>query len=229
MKPKNFALATLLIAIVALGIWWLMRPSAITAEKTAEAPKPVATEAKIQPPKFPPATPGSAEASTTSDAPKEDVSAELREMDTAVRLMPPVVQSTAYPPPTSSNPQADLKTALLDIAHLIRTGGDPEAFLEKYTSPDELGPEKIQQIRADIQRRVDMGAQGPFMQRLFQQTTEDMAREYESLENQIPTYNDTGDVATYTYTKNYQYSAPAQITRTFVKINGKWYYKENTP
>jgi len=73
MKPKNFVLVTLLVVLVLVGIWWLLKPTAASEEKTAQAPtpakadapKPVAQIAQVELPKLPPVA---AKGDPTSDA-----------------------------------------------------------------------------------------------------------------------------------------------------------------
>jgi hypothetical protein len=208
MKPKNFILIALIVAIMCVVIWRFMRPTVATPEKMtvvpipakADAPKQVSSQT-IAPPVAPPAPKsGAAPVATT--------------------------QSIVTPPPDPNvDPQADLKTAVLDIARLLRDGGDTGAFLETYTPPDELTPQRIQEIQMGMQRRADMAAQDPFFKQVSQDMVEMYAKAYESLENQTPTYNDAGDEATYMLIFVYRDGSSDQSSKTFVKINGKWYLK----
>ncbi len=62
MKPKNFVLAFLLVAMLAVCIWWLMKRAVASQEKNAQlpppikadAPMPVAKAAQVELPKLPP-------------------------------------------------------------------------------------------------------------------------------------------------------------------------------
>ena len=151
-----------------------------------------------------------------------------------VKVAPPIMPPVPTPKSTSSattpaaepaDPQANLKTAVLDIGRLIRDGGDPEAFREAYTPPNELTAELIEKIRRGIQRRVDMGFENPIFPKINQEVVNEIAGDYESLENQTPTYNDAGNEATYTWTHYFPDGATYERSKTFVKINGKWYMK----
>jgi hypothetical protein len=203
LKPKNFILTALAIVILGVGLWWFCRTPASIPEKTAKlapaaaarVPEPI-TPSKVAPPVVPPApTPANATNPANAQAAKP------------------------------ADPQTDLKTAVLDIGRLIRDGGDPEAFRETYTAPDELTAQLVEKIHLGMQRRADLAIQNPFFARINQEVVKDMARDYESLENLTPAYNAAGNEATYAWTHYYQDGATSERSRTFVKINGKWYLK----
>jgi hypothetical protein len=205
MKPKRFILVALAVVIVGFGIWWFTMPSAAVPVNTAAAPMP----AKAEGPK--PIAPPTVAAPIAAPAPNPVASQPL----------------PASAPDPSGDPQTDLKIAVLDIARLIRDGGDPGAILETYTPPDKLTPQRIQEIQMGIQHRADMGTQDPGFKQFTQELTEIYAKAYESLENQTPTYNDAGDEATYMLTFVYPDGYSNQSSKTFVKINGKWYLKSD--
>jgi hypothetical protein len=213
MKPKNFTLVAITVAIVCIGLWWFTRPRAVIPEKTAQAFD---------------ASKANAPALSKVEAPRPIVPSNI-----APPIAPPAPKSGSAPIAATApsipkaDPQADLKTAVLDIARLIRDGGDPEAFLVTYTPPDKLDPQRIQEIQMGMQNRTDMGVKDPFMRRMTQDLTELYAKGYESLENQTPTYNDAGDEATYMLTFVYPDGYSNQSSKTFVKINGKWYLKSD--
>jgi len=201
MKSKHFILIVLVIALVGEGLWWFMRPKAAAPEKTAEATVP----AKVEAPK--PLAPPVIAPAVATPATKAEAT--------------PVVEA---PPPNPNDPQADLKTAIPDIARLEATG-DTEGVYEKYTPPDELDPKIIQRLRMVQQQTANVAAGNPQLQLQLQQIWNKAARAYEALENQTPTYNEAGDEATYMYSASELTGTTGSRPVTFVKINGKWYEK----
>jgi len=192
----------LIVALLCEGIWWFMRPKIAAPEKTAEAPIPakvsVTAPIKIEAPK--PVAPST---------PKPDAA--------------PVADTP--PPDVDADPQADLKTAIPDIARLKRSG-DFLTIYENYTPPDKLNPQTIQTDRIMAKRIADGAANDPRLKQITQRQNESVARAYEALESQAPTYNETGDEATYMYLAPPELvSGSVPYPMTFVKINGKWYIK----
>lgn len=206
MKRKNFTLLVLAVTIACLVIWWFTRPPVAILEKTVAVPLPAKADAPkyvapptIAPPVVPPAPkPGTAPVAAT--------------------------QTTASFSPESADPQTDLKTAIPDIARLLRSG-DTLGFRQTYTPPDELaqlGPQYIQKLQA-LQAQA---AQDPDLQQELQKISEGAAEAWEAVEDQTPTFDAVGDEATYLYMLPGVGDAPgAQVPRVFVKIDGKWYLK----
>jgi hypothetical protein len=203
MKRKNFIGIALLVALVGIGVWWMMRLA-------AEAPAKTAGMA---------AQPGSPRmgGTPTTTAPVNSGIAPPSPNPVASLPLP------TSAPDTSGDPQADLKTAIPDIARLWKAG-DLVTFYEKYTPPDLLDPVYIQEMKDGMQKDVRALAQDPQAQLSFQESNEENAKTYENLEFQTPTLNATGDKATYIYTMPGFNGAPArQMRMVFIKINGKWY------
>jgi len=203
MKPKNFILIALLFAIIGAGLWWFMRPTEAPSVKTAlvstpaknDLPKTVTLPTQVELPKTP-----------------------------AVPAKTGTAAASAEPADPNDDPQADLKTAIPDIARLERTG-DLLGLYEIYTLPDKLYPMIIQRIRAVQQQTAIDAAGDPRLQQQLEQIREGAARTYEALETQTPTYNETGDEATYMYSAYELTHSAGYGPKTFIKINGKWYIK----
>jgi hypothetical protein len=156
-------------------------------------------------------------------------------------LAPPVQSKTeaASAPPNSANagpdptdPQANLKTALQDIARLTRAEQLVEEY-QTYTPPDEIDPAMVQQLQYEQQHDGDMTPPDPTNyhgppteedKQFWAQLNDAVAHSYEELESQTPTYNATGDKATYQYTRPPIFGThEGPIPLDFVKIDGKWY------
>jgi hypothetical protein len=209
MKPKNptWVIVALVIAIFGIGFWLYPRPAPLQV-KTSVLTTPPTVSKYVAPPTI--------AAPIIPPAPKP-VTAPIADT-------PPV----ANPAPDSADPQADLKTAIPDIARLLRAG-DTVGFRQTYTPPDELaqlGPQYIQQLQARVQQRQAQAAQDPDLQQELQKINEGAAEAWEAIEDQTPTFNAAGDEATYQYMLPGVGDAPgAQVPRVFVKIDGKWYLK----
>ncbi len=208
MKPKNFILVTVIVAvvIVCLGIWWGTWPTVAAPERTAEAP-----------------TLGKADATPKHVAPQT----------IAPPVVPPMPKPDAVPvaaTPTlaaEADPQADLKTSLADVARLHRAGNQAEAY-RIYAPPDKFEPVLYQAMQDDDERSAQISE----MQQSVQQLRDTIARSWEALEYQTPTFNDTGNEATYlkqgiipSTDGGFAVGGNADPV-TFIKINGKWYLKD---
>jgi len=207
MKPKNFILIILLVAIIGIGIWWFARPTMAVPEKIVETLK--SAKADVQPVMSPTIT-LSIVSPVAPITPKPDGA--------------PVAakQLIATPPPDPNTASiAELKTAFADMGRLIRDG-DMVQFYETYRLPGEFSPEDKQKEQ-EIQDRNKI-VQDP-QNKIIQ---EEFAEAMEALAEQTPTFNDAGDEATYLYTAP---TLPGQQVPdtlhpvTFVKNNGKWYIK----
>ncbi len=190
MKPKNFILITLVVILVCFVVGWFMRLTA--PEKTADA-----------------------SAQSKSEAPNAVApSAQI------VKPLAPPVQyktETANPPAKSTDPQADLKTAIPDIARLL-LAGDLATYQKTYTPPDRLDFDTLQAIQ-DAQNHLDIDLS-------FQQYIAVEAQRFVAIETQTPKYNDAGDEATFTFPETMYPDVDGPLDEQpiyFVKINGKWY------
>ncbi len=211
MKPKNFILAVLLVVIVAIGVWWFMRSATTVTEKTADA----SALSKVG------ASNGVASPQIAKPL-SSTVQAKTETANTSV--------TAADATPDAADPQADLKTALPDIARLLRSG-DWLVVDQTYTPPYKLTPEVMQEFldAKQIEQASLVGLAPDLQQTILrgrQQIQEEAAQDIEDLESQTPTYNDAGDEATYLYTARVM-GKPADHPerKTFIKINGKWYIK----
>jgi len=136
----------------------------------------------------------------------------------------------------NTDPQAELNTAIYDIARLIRAG-DKETILKTYNPPDRaLNPQALQQEEYALKQMKNIMAkspQGPQIKQGYQQLNDAKAQHYEDLELQTPTFDAAGDEATYALTVDMIALGPSnQPLRSqelepviFIKINGKWYLK----
>jgi hypothetical protein len=195
------------IAVGCLGLWCSTRPAVAAAETTADDPKQLVPSI-IAPP-----------------------------------IAPPVPKSDSAPAATvktvsGADPQTDLKTVIPDLVRLVRSG-DTLAEMQTYTQPaiwTKMGPEYIQKYKEIIQPKLDAAARDPEMERRRRMVSEPVARSYEALEKQTPTFNAKGDEATYILTMpavtdlvNGTYTGTntgPKVPLVFVKINGKWYFKQ---
>jgi hypothetical protein len=208
MKPQNIVIAVILIAAIAAG-------ACAPAEKVADAPKadtpaPAATTPPAPAVKPTPPTPTPAPA-------------------VAKPAMAPVSAPAPAPAPaadtgtaSTGNPQADLSTAIPDVARLMRAG-DFAMLTKTYMPPDKyasMTPQQQQQMAM-----MAAMAQSPEAKPMF----DALADSFASLKDQTPTYNDAKDEATYMLAPPAGMAPPNTPPQpvTFVKINGQWYMKDN--
>jgi hypothetical protein len=201
MKSKNFTLIVLIAVIVGVVLWWFTLQPAATPGKSVEVPTPVKT-----------------------DGPKMAAQVAQVELPLAPAVQPEAETAQAAPiaaAPIAADPQADLKTALPDMARLLRHGGMLELEMA-YFQPAVLAamdPQMVQQM----QMRVANTPPEP-----VSPIYEARAKIYESLANQTPIFNATGDMATYTvvpamFTSDNVNENNLPTTIMMVKVNGKWY------
>jgi len=201
MKAKKLALVVLILAIVGVGLWWLMQPTVATPEKTAQVLTP-----------------------TKADAPKQvapPVQVELPKTS----AVPANADATSPTVDASADPQADLKTAIPNIVNLLRLG-DIYTLKKTYTPPNKLSPEQFQQMLNNVVQGMGRMEENPKLRETMHAAYAETATHYESFENEAPTYNASGDEASYTYAIQPLFDGDeSQRTTTFIKINGKWYIK----
>ena len=225
-RKKNTGAVVVIVAALA-GLWWFTQPT-FSPVKIASAPltaKPdVVTEFQYSVDPKSPALHPPASAPMAPPPPRS-----------------PQTPSAAIPQP--ADPQADLKTVFPDIARLWRNG-DIMKLMQTYM-PDEwarMTPEWMQQAQ-DLEAwdkaraAINPNDRDP--------KEEPMAQMYEALKDQTPTFNATGDEATY-FVVRHALALPAialppgmppipglgedppPMTLVMVKINGKWYIKEES-
>jgi hypothetical protein len=129
-------------------------------------------------------------------------------------------------PAAKPDPQADLKTAIPDVVNLLRLG-DIYTFKKNYTPPNQMEPQQFQNMLETVVQAMGRMAQNPKLRETMMAAYAETAKNYESFENEKPTYNTTGDEASYIFSRQPLYEGDeTQVTTTFVKINGKWYMKQ---
>ena len=201
MKFRLVVFAAILAA--GAGLFWWLNPTAAPAPepvKAAAAPSPANPANKladitptpkptaIAPPQAPPAT--------LSTAPAAD---------------------PAAPPAKKVDAQANLDTAIPDLATLLQTGDLVTAF-ENYTLPDDLAqipPERIVEVEDQLRALVTNPQIQPRLQIISQML--------DTFKAQTPTYNDTGDRATYQVPG----LGGGGNGFSFQKVDGRWYISQN--
>ena len=121
-----------------------------------------------------------------------------------------VATPAPVPAPPPFDPQAELGTAIQDFARLAQSG-DMLALMLTYMTPDEqarMGPDRMAQMQAMIQ-----GPVGPIMTQL-------LVTETQAIQNATPTYDETGNRATFARPAG---SPGPGGDIIFVKVNGRWY------
>ncbi len=151
-------------------------------------------------------------------------------------IAPPAPKSDTEPvaaakaPDPNADSKTELNSAIADIVRLYRAGDFMEVY-QTYTTPDKLDPESIQKVQESLQKlqHDQQETKNPQLAQALaqnlQQIYESSAQLYEALENQTPTFNTTGDEATYMMTKDSFDGTQTATPITFIKINGKWYLK----
>jgi hypothetical protein len=200
MKPKNFVLITLLVVIVALGIWWFTQPTASSTQKTAQVPSPAKTNTpnivaqvnQVEPPKLPPATP-KAEA---ADSASED----------AV--------------PTPADPRTKIDTAIAEEIRLWQKN-DIAGYWEEFMLPStlkkiEANGKTLEQVAQGYQQSVDQAphsiADKALVLGIFQAT-----------QGQTPNISEDGNTAVFNIVAN-----GGKWRVIMEKENGLWYPSEDS-
>jgi len=217
---KSKILALILIAILIGGAFWLFSQ---TPEYVATATLTVTPAAKADAPKVIPQV----------ELPKAAAVGANAETDAATA-------KTADP---NAAAQAELKAAFLNMGRLIRAG-DYATFKETYSyidpSPSDLNDiQRAREHQASVAAARARDPENP-LTRFMQQSDIANAQSYEALASQTPIFNSDRDEATYQYiapdvtpdsetgdnigTGTYSGTGEARPL-TFIKINGRWYYK----
>jgi hypothetical protein len=200
MKPRSIVILILVVGIAGAAAWWLLQPPAVTApEKVAETPPAEAPE----PPK-----------PTPPPAPAPRVEAPAIQPAPAPAPAPEPVAAQPASNPNQADPQLNLDTAIADICSRAQSG-DLAGLLNDYISPDDQAKMPPGQF-AQMQQMMQTMASSPQGQQMMQQ----LVQAFQGLQGQTPTYNDTGDKATYTAVPPGG-TTPQPIT--FKKEDGRWY------
>jgi len=211
MKPKNFIIISLVIAIVCFGTWWLMRPKATKPAKTAVAPMPAKADAfalsKVEAPK---------RLAPPTIAPPGNLLAPLPDIAPIAATQP----TAALSPVPDSKSLVELDATIAKIANFYREG-DLLGYYQYITQPDKIDFNRLQQLQNSKQQNDDLAAQVPYWREEMLKDFMPFAKAYEDLETQIPTFNSDGNEATYVFTIEDEDPHPM----TFVKINGRWFAK----
>jgi hypothetical protein len=109
------------------------------------------------------------------------------------------------------DPQADLSTAIPDFIRLFQSG-DLVSLALNYMPPDAAPSEEA---RAAMAQQFQQMTQSPQFQQRMQQEVIKM----QLIENLTPTYDATGNQATYTPPDG---SDPVVM----IKVNGRWYRQD---
>jgi len=218
MIRKKIPLTIVFTALGGVIIWWFIWQTAPGPKKIAELTTPTKTAA-------------------------------AKQVESSI-IAPPIVSSSPQPiaaPAASSHSvatspteigadsQTDLKTAFADMARLVRAG-DMMTLVQTYTPPDKLTPLLIQQAQTiEGMAQAQMAALPPDLppevQEKIAHPFERLARIFDSLNDQTPTFNASGDEATYLIARSAppnssSGASPAPKPLVMVKINGRWYMKD---
>jgi hypothetical protein len=214
MKLRKFhVLVLILVALIIGGAIWLFsrRPGGVTIDTYTEAapakadvPKAVVQAAPANQVELPKAAAVGAKAGTD-----------------AASVLP-------------FDPHDDLKTAIPDIARLIRTGqGLFDYLTPEFLHKHSLDSARIQKLRDEnAGLTLVEGTDALDQMRMI----ENQAKSYEALEGQAPSFNASHDEATYQYimppippqdspTAASDPTPGLPRPLTFIRINGKWYIK----
>jgi hypothetical protein len=216
MKSQRFIFFVLAIILIGLGLWWCLQPAKVGEPKAPVAQKPAKTEtAKIEAPK-PAMAPGKIAAPVAPPA-------------QAVPTLVAAPAKAAEPEVASTDPQASWKTALPDIARMLRDN-DIKAIMMAYAKPEnrsaqllQMGQKMNDRMQAEIADWRSQPNVSPEMLDRFTHPLEGEAAILEKMAEETPTMNDAGDEATFAVPED---KAKDMKPVTLVKIDGKWYLKE---
>ncbi len=204
MKVRMLLAVALVVALAAIGPWYLKRP-------TPPAPAPAALLPGLKV-----TLPAAASSDPAGSAPKSPV-----------RHAPVAAADLHLAQAAAANPNAaaeyELHGAIREMRDLLQTG-DFAGLLEKYTPPQARA-----QLPAELTAQVTEALKNPQMQQEMQM----LARAMQSLEGQTPEFNDAGDRATYQISLPPELLPPGvtstpKVPITFVKIGGRWYAGDAT-
>lgn len=126
---------------------------------------------------------------------------------------PPAPMEVEAPPaPPAFDPQLELGTAVADFIRIAQSG-DMITLMKNYMPPDQMAkasPEEIATMALTLQAMMQSPEGAPMVQT--------MIAESQSIQNTVPTYDATGNRATY--------AMPAgSLSRNvvFVRVDGRWY------
>jgi hypothetical protein len=196
----------LVLAIAALAVWLFRKPAVVETPKIATAP----ALAKVEAP-----------ALSKVEAPK-----------LAPPVVPPARKPSAEPPtapvadatPAPGGTQAELNATIDDVTSLMQAG-DFVGLFEKYAAPEDVA-KMSPQDKAEMEQGMQQAMANPQAQQMMQAET----RMFQSLKDQTPQMNATGDQATYQMTPTADMLPPGMALppsepMTFEKIDGRWYIK----
>ncbi len=123
----------------------------------------------------------------------------------------PPVAAVELPTPAAFDPQADLSTAIPDFIDLFQRG-DLVTLAIKYMPPDAAPTDEARAAMAQLFQQKVHDPQ-------FQQAMQQEVIKMQLIENLTPTYDATGNQATYTPPDG---SSPVVM----VKANGRWYRQD---
>ncbi len=124
----------------------------------------------------------------------------------------PAVMAEAPPAPPAPDPQLEVGTAVADFIRIAQSG-DMITLMKNYMPPDQMAkipPEELVNMALQMQAMMQNPADSQRMQT--------MIAEMQSIQNAVPTYDATGNRATYTLPAG---SMEPQII--FVRQDGRWY------
>ena len=210
MKSKNFVIFGAIMALICLGLWWMARSKVSAPNSTVPlslpANAPAAALDKVE----------SAKPISVSKQIVEPLAPTVQTVSGSANGM------TLSAATDAADPRADLKTVLPDFVSLIRKEGWMSAYLSY------MAPARLAAIPPDAKDNLLESAARYLLTPAGQQVAAATAQQYEDLEVQTPTLNETGDEATYFIQPLPPSPAePAGSARpiTFVRIDGKWYLK----
>ncbi len=125
--------------------------------------------------------------------------------------LPDGVAATPAPqltPAPTIDPQTELGTAIQDFARLAQSG-DVVTLMQNYMPPDEqarMGPDAMSQLQEMMKSPA-----GAIM-------TQMMLNDIQAIQNATPTYDETGNRATFVLPPG-----SSESKAVFVRVNGRWY------
>ena len=191
MNPKHIPAVLIVVGLAAAGAaWWFWLAAPVTGTAPV-AQLPPSRDEVLPPLELPP----------PDDLPAKP---------TPAPVAPIVVEALA--PSPAIDPQGDLSTAIPDFIRLAESG-DMITLMKTYAPPDELDKQSPEELAA-MALMMQAMAQDPRMQ----QEMQGMVAEMKSIQYAVPTYDVTGNRATYTLP-----AGSREKNIVFIKVNGRWY------